>query len=125
MRGFYRARVNVFAGRAPDTPTPATFGCITLFRAAQFYYLHSESNPNVALEDAGGTLLSDTWEDLRPTLPAQAQNRVFWKRVRRVVGGRTVTINVGRDDTDPSDVVEDDWVPPHKFAGDAEPVPLP
>lgn len=131
-RGFYSVAASVFAENGEDTLTPATFGCIVLAEHATKFYLHSHINPNEALEEAGGTLLADDWPGLKGALTVAARNKIFRTLVQREIPNPdnpaapiTVTLFIPRVAVRPGDVVVSEWLPPHKFLGDPEPVPVP
>ena len=131
-RGFYSVAASVFAEKGEDTKTPAQFGCIVLATHATKLYLHSAENPNEALEAAGGVLLADDWPVLKAALTVAVRDKVFRTLVQREVadpgtpaGTITVTLFIPRVAVQPGDVVVSEWMPPHKFLGDPDPVPVP
>lgn len=125
MRGLYSVAASVFADRGEDTKTPADFGCIVLAVRGATQYLHSASNPNTALEDAGGTLIADDWAGFKRASTASVNDAVFRTRVERQVEGRTVELFIPRRAVKQDDTSVAEWLPPHKFLGDPDPDPVP
>ena len=127
-RGFYSVAASVFAENGEDTLTPASFGCILLAEHATRFYLHSHINPNAELEEVG-VLIADEWPGLKIALTTAASAKIFRTLVEREVatpdGTITVTLFIPEQAVQPGDTVLESGLPPHKFLGDDEPVPVP
>lgn len=120
MSAFYRVPKMVFRDRGERTVTPAALDSVVLYVGRDWVYLHGAPRKEIhgRLKEVGAEMIADDWEGLKAKLSTTQKNRVFRKRVRRTVDGENVTLNVSRDDTDPSDVTEEDWIIPHKFLGE-------
>lgn len=124
-RGFYSVATSVFAENGEDTKTPSDFRSVVLATHGTDSYLHSAVNPNEPLEAAGGTLIAADWPALKAALAMPVKDKVFRTLVEREAGPLTLTLFLPRVAVLPTDVVVTEWMPPHKFLGDPDPMPVP